>query len=388
LAEKLVITGYFRTNTGKVRQHNEDHLCVVPSFELTAGGTEVIVENRKGVLFAVADGMGGTNAGEVAAEIAIQAIKDSAYKIDAILMRPTEIGKGLESIIYKAHLNIKAALNDENAGMGTTLVLALLSGNKVYVAWCGDSRVYKYSPGIMVRTHKYDLPHLHILTDDHSVVWQMVKKGKLDSNEAREHELSNVITQSLGDPKSDPKPESASYTITAGDKILVCSDGLNSMLPDEFIEELLAHEEEIDAIGNSLIEAANAAGGHDNISVILAHIQYVPEVADTITKPVKERPEAITAKSDLMESKKEYSSVIHRWAMNKEFYFIVIAFVFVVLVFLIFNRDTNSKPEDKGSQKETLLPSKSDTTKPNHSDDALRLNGVNEGKTGPDTIKQ
>lgn len=389
MGEKLVIKGYYWTDTGMVRPHNEDQLCVVPSFEYTDRATEVVIETKKGILLAVADGMGGTNAGEVAAEIAIKTIKDSTDKIDAILLRPAEIGKGLESIIYKAHLNIKAALNEENAGMGTTLVLALISGNKVYVAWCGDSRVYKYSSKIMDRAHKYDLPHLRILTDDHSVVWQMVKKGKLDPNEAREHELSNVITQSLGDPKSDPKPESASYTIAAGDKILVCSDGLNSMLPDEFIEELLAHEEEIDAIGNSLIEAANAAGGHDNISVILAHIQSVPEVADVITKPVKERPEAITAKSDLGHTKKDYSADLNKWVLNDKVLYIIIFFAVVALAMLYFAQLKKGEIQDNGIQKETKDPTQlSDTNSTTPLKDTMRPNGANEEGQEIDSIKK
>ncbi|MEP6794901.1 MAG: hypothetical protein ABJB16_11285 [Saprospiraceae bacterium] len=215
----------------------------------------------------------------------------------------------------------------------------------------------------------------------------MVKKGKLDPNDAREHELSNVITQSLGDPKNDPKPESASYSIAPGDKILVCSDGLNSMLPDEFIEELIAHEEDIDAIGNSLIEAANAAGGHDNISVILAHIQSVPEISNTITKSVKERPEAITAKSDLADSRKDYSSVLNKWVMNEKFFYIVIGFVFVAGILLIFTQVINSRNQDKGSKTETQAPIHKDTTIKTPTINIIRSNGVNEVVKDPDTIK-
>jgi serine/threonine protein phosphatase PrpC len=200
----LKIRGYHRTDTGKSRPHNEDRLCVVPEFDQDSMHGQITIDKGKGILFAIADGMGGTNAGEVAAEIAIDTVRNSAEKIEAILLRPAEIGKGLESIIYKAHVNIKGALNDENAGMGTTLILLLITGNALHVAWCGDSRAYKYSPTIMERKNKYDLPHLKILTHDHSVVWDMVRKGKLDPNAAREHELSNIITQSLGDPSNEP----------------------------------------------------------------------------------------------------------------------------------------------------------------------------------------
>lgn len=299
MEEETKISLYYRSDTGQVRSHNEDRMCVVPAYchdDLRA--TEIVLVRGKGILLAIADGMGGTNAGEVAAEIAIETVRNSSEKIDAILLRPKEIGKGLQSIIHKAHLNIRAALNEENAGMGTTLILALVTGNTLYVAWCGDSRAYKYSPSIIERKNKYDLPHLKILTHDHSLVWQMVRKGKLDPNAAREHQLSNIITQSLGDTRSDPKPDSAIYTIEPGDKILICSDGLNSMLPDEFIQEFLAHDEPIDQIGNSLIEAANAKGGDDNISLILLQIEGSPKSSSTFAPSFSMRPEAITKKSE------------------------------------------------------------------------------------------
>lgn len=335
----LEIRGYNRTDVGRVRPHNEDRLCVIPAYE--KGAFEIALDRGKGMLFAVADGMGGTNAGEIAAEIAIETVRNSAGKLESILLRPAEIGKGLESIIYKAHLNIKIALNKENAGMGTTLILALVTGNSVYVAWCGDSRAYKYSPALMERKNKYDLPHLRILTHDHSVVWDMVRKGKLDPNAAREHELSNVITQSLGDPSNDPKPESAMYSIAAGDKILICSDGLNSMLPDEFIQEFLAHEESVDQIGNSLIEAANAEGGFDNISVILAQIDTVPDIPAAVIKATRERPEAITAKSDSSAPKIPKASGMIDWLMKVPVLIIILTVTLLTLAYLFF--DTKNK---------------------------------------------
>ncbi len=341
MVEAFKIQGYYRTDTGKVRPHNEDRLCVVPAFDCEHSAAKIEIQRGKGILLAVADGMGGTNAGEVAAEIAIDTVRNSVEKIEAILLRPAEIGKGLENIIYKAHMNIKGALNEENAGMGTTLILALITGNTLHVAWCGDSRAYKYSPAIMDRKNKYDLPHLKILTHDHSVVWDMVRRGKLDPNAAREHELSNVITQSLGDPSSDPKPESTMYTIAAGDKILVCSDGLNSMLPDEFIQEFLAHEESIDQIGNSLIEAANAEGGHDNISVILVQIDTVPDISPVRAKVIKDRPEAITAKSDISGPKLQRTNVVKDGLMKEPVLILIVIIAILALIYFIVTSRTN-----------------------------------------------
>ena len=318
-------------HVGMVRQHNEDRLCVIPPFENGSDSSLEIKESSKGILLAVADGMGGTNAGEVAAEIAIQTVMNSYSQLGQRLSTTSEVERALVRIILEAHRAIKESLNEDNIGMGTTLVLAFLSGTKVHVAWCGDSRVYRYSRETIDRVQKFDLPHLQLLTHDHSIVWQMVKEGKLDPNEARTHEYSNIITQSLGDPKNKPKPESATHSIAPGDKILVCSDGLNSMLPDEFIEELLGHKDPLDAIGNSLIEAANAEGGLDNISIILAEILSVPETAAEGPKPGESRPEAITKRSDLTNPVADKSSDVVKWVMNETILLIIIIVVILIL---------------------------------------------------------
>lgn len=308
---------------------------MIPSFENGPESYNEIKEGSQGILLAVADGMGGTNAGEVAAEIAIQTVRESYYNLVPNLSSSLALEKALIRIIFQAHQSIKEALNEENAGMGTTLVLALLSGTKVHVAWCGDSRVYRYSRETINRVHKFDLPHLQLLTHDHSIVWQMVKEGKLDPNEARTHEYSNIITQSLGDPKNEPKPESATYSIATGDKILLCSDGLNSMLPDEFIEELLGHKDSLDVIGNSLIEAANAEGGQDNISIILTEIISVPEAVTEVPKTGGIRPEAITQRSDLANPIAEKSSTVVKWVMNETILYIIIGGV-IIISFILF----------------------------------------------------
>jgi serine/threonine protein phosphatase PrpC len=354
----LNIKAFHTTDTGKVRTHNEDRMCVLSSSPVDQIDPLILFEEKKWILCAIADGMGGTNAGEVAAEIAIETVKNSSDKIKAILLRPTEIGKGLESLIYKAHLNIKNALNEENAGMGTTLILALINGKNVHLAWCGDSRAYKYSPAIMERKNKHDLTHLKILTQDHSLVWQMVRKGKLDPNEARTHELSNVITQSLGDPANDPKPESAIYTITPGDKILVCSDGLNSMLPDDFIQEILAHDHPVDELGHSLVEAANSAGGHDNITLILAQIESVPATMNSVIKSVKERPEAITAKSDVTERSMEKAIASSNLIMNQKTLIGILVVVAIAISYLYYSA---KKMSEKENQEMLLSPSQTDT---------------------------
>lgn len=390
MVRTIKITGYYKTDTGKVRPSNEDRLCVVPFFDCELGATEIIVDNNKAMIFAIADGMGGNNAGEVAATIAIETVKDSAERIEIKNLRPTGIRNALESIILQAHLNIKKAINDENAGMGTTLILVLISGNSLYVAWCGDSRAYKYSHRIMERKNKYDLPNLKILSHDHSVVWQMVRRGKLDPNAAREHELSNVITQSLGDPKNVPKPDTATYTIAPGDKILICSDGLNSMIPDEFIQELLSHEESVEALSNSLIEAANRAGGYDNISLILMQIDAVPESSPSVMKSVKERPEAITAKSGLGESKNRRLSTWKELKLN-EIVLIVIFISAIALIPLFISTISKSGVRDRIEEKlpnQNINTDEIDTPQSKNLTDSLPRKEMNGAGENQDTTEK
>lgn len=370
-----------------VRPHNEDRLCAISDVDLIES-IEGQALTAKWILFAVADGMGGTNAGEVAAEIAIETVRNSAEKVEALLLRPAQIGRGLEAIIYKAHLNIKAAINEDNAGMGTTLVIALLTGHMVHVAWCGDSRVYQYSKEPSERKNSFDLPHLRILTHDHSVVWQMVKKGQLDRNAAREHELSNIITQSLGDPGSDPKPESAVYTVNGGDRILVCSDGLNSMLPDEYIEEILSHDDPLDIIGTSLIEAANANGGQDNISVILAQLENVPE-RKTVKDPIaKERPEAITAKSDLTPLPSAKPFFLQNLLMNIKVLNGILIITFLILLYLLYSTYRNGDIQFNSIKPAVDSLSKRDSLMQPVMEDSLSNPGKQEEGIKSDTVNK
>ncbi|MGB3081227.1 MAG: protein phosphatase 2C domain-containing protein [Saprospiraceae bacterium] len=360
----------------------------MPYFDSTQGPSQIVVGNNETILFAIADGMGGTNAGEVAATIAIDTVKDIAERSEIKNSRPVDTRKALESIIYKAHENIKKAISDENRGMGTTLILVLIRDNSLYVTWCGDSRAYKYSPRIMERKNKYDLPNLKILSHDHSVVWQMVRKGKLDPNAAREHELSNVITQSLGDPKSDPKPDSALYSIEPGDKILICSDGLNSMIPDEFIQELLSHEESVESLSNSLIEAANTAGGYDNISLILVQVDAVPETSLSLAKPLKGRPEAITAKSDIPASKIGKSNILRGLILKKIVLIFILVASIILLIYFMFNnnRRTSGKIEDQ-QQNQNINTYQADTPITKPLTDTLRAKRIEEVGNKRDMIQ-
>ena len=300
MSEFLQIAYCALSDVGVVRDHNEDDFCVIIPHkdETSLNGTITFSKDDAGIL-AVADGMGGMEAGEVASRIAIETIQSKTEFLQALAQNPTEIERGLIETIEECHRNIlkTAKEHPEEKGMGTTLIIAYVHQDKLYLAWCGDSRAYVFDNNGVDRTKPYDLPKLKILSNDHSYVWEKVIAGELTAEEARTHQYSNVITQSLGDPSSAPAPESAVFNLKSGQKIILCSDGLNSMLPDEIIEEILSSEGTIKENVDGLIHAANEAGGHDNTTVILLDIVNVPPSLDLESTP--SRPQAITTKSGM-----------------------------------------------------------------------------------------
>jgi serine/threonine protein phosphatase PrpC len=225
------------TDTGKVRTQNEDNFIVCTdldnnSWVLSEGWIEL---SKKGCLLVLADGMGGANAGEVASSLAVDAIKESFSALTLQLIEVEATRKEfLLAAILKAHERIVAKAKSDPTfdGMGTTIVIAWAIQSKLYVCWCGDSRAYKYN------TSK----GLRLMTKDHSVVWALVEAGKLTPDEADVHPDNNIITQSLGDPANLPKPDIVVEDLEAGDKILLCSDGLNNMVDAKTIENELRSE--------------------------------------------------------------------------------------------------------------------------------------------------
>ncbi|MEM7368212.1 MAG: PP2C family serine/threonine-protein phosphatase [Bacteroidota bacterium] len=268
---KLTIDIWSQTDTGKIRDHNEDNFCVSENLanqEWGAKGKSPMLLGKLGSLLAVADGMGGTNAGEVASEIAVQEVQSSFAQIQEL---PTDPHIFLKAVIMRAHQAIleHAKLHPQTRGMGTTLILAWVVDGLLYVAWSGDSRCYLFREGIEFRP----------LTDDHSLVWEMVKNKILTAEEARTHPDSNIITQSLGNNREAPKPEALKQGIPlqAGDRLLLCSDGLNAMVPDPQIGTLLIQGESAQRTCQSLIEAANLAGGYDNITTLLLDVMAIEQ---------------------------------------------------------------------------------------------------------------
>jgi protein phosphatase len=229
-----------RTDVGRHRSGNEDAAFVqVP-------------------LFVLADGMGGAQSGEVASGLAVGAFIRG-------LPEQGSISERLQAVAHRANEEIYASSvsDPRNAGMGTTLVAAYLDGDALVIAHVGDSRAYRLRDGELTR-----------LTEDHSLVGELVRSGRLTEDEAREHPQRSVITRALG-IESLVKVDIWNYPLQSGDVILLCSDGLTDMIAEGQVRSSLLAGTSLDDAARRLIDAANAAGGRDNITVVLFRVGEV-----------------------------------------------------------------------------------------------------------------
>jgi PPM family protein phosphatase len=231
---------YAGTDTGRQRRANEDSLLA------------------RAPLFVVADGMGGAQAGEVASRIAVESFQAGLAGSAHPELELATLARAANARIHElSHANV------EQAGMGTTLTAAYVGEREVAIAHVGDSRAYCLRDGELLR-----------LTDDHSLVDELMRQGRLTPEEAVEHPQRSVITRALG-PEGAVEVDTRSFAARAGDVYLLCSDGLTTMLSEQEIgAALLAHARLRDA-GEALIAAANEAGGRDNITVVLIRLEDV-----------------------------------------------------------------------------------------------------------------
>ena len=247
---KSVINAFGKTDVGLMRTINQD--CIFIS-------TEPVGKLQN--LFIVADGMGGHKAGDVASREAIE--KFVKYACTTHMTDPANI---LDSGIISINKEIydMANSNRDYSGMGTTFVAATMTGNHVYIANVGDSRLYLIHRDIQQ------------ITRDHSLVEDMVRMGMLEKEEARTHYKKNVITKAIGvaDDKTST-PDIFEIEIESGDKLLLCSDGLTNMVDDYDIRKTIKNSESIEDAVRQLINQANENGGKDNISAILIDAIYV-----------------------------------------------------------------------------------------------------------------
>ena len=254
-------------DVGCVRTNNEDNFIISPNLSIptwTYDNLDVEI-SPKGSVLVVADGMGGLNAGEVASKIAIESIQNTFTEIDeSVLGHDDAIQKFLIDAIQKADAEIVnySKVNPETKGMGTTIVVAWLLKNTLYVAWCGDSRAYIYHPEIGLKQ----------ISCDHSYVQELVNKGSITREQAFYHPDNNIISRSLGSMDKNTLPEVVSTKLYNELRILLCSDGLNGMISDEAIYNTLSSISDIRQCSKELINQAKQAGGHDNVTVVLCDI--------------------------------------------------------------------------------------------------------------------
>jgi serine/threonine protein phosphatase PrpC len=253
------------------RPNNEDSFLLSKNLSTQDWAfttNEIITLDEKGALLVVCDGMGGMNAGEVASAIAVETVKKwfaSNRLTEEITATPQTILDYIKQTIIAADKEIKeaAADDEEKAGMGSTIVLAWLTGKSVYVGWCGDSRAYRYNPAW----------GLERLSHDHSYVQELVDAGKLPPEMANGHPQSNIITRSLGDSGKKAEPDAKYFPLCTNDIILLCSDGLCGIMHDYEIELLIAQNaKDMGACRYALLAASEEKGWTDNVTIALCRI--------------------------------------------------------------------------------------------------------------------
>ena len=239
------------TDTGRVRDHNEDDYVALGGKESPPGVDALLV---------VADGMGGHAAGEVASKMTVEGIVQSLNDQgkESSKLEGNAFGVFLGKVLEDVNQDVwQAAQESDKRGMGTTCTLAAIRGDQLFLAHIGDSRAYLLRDG-----------ELHQISKDHSWVEDAVDQGVITREQARVHPNRNVITRAIG-LDQQPQIDTSVMPLADGDLLLLCSDGLNSMIPDEDIHRILK-ESPTDAVCGDLIGAANQAGGHDNTTVVTA----------------------------------------------------------------------------------------------------------------------
>jgi protein phosphatase len=246
------------TDPGRKRRRNEDAYVVEPP------------------LFAVADGMGGAQAGEIASRLAAAALRESGAETGGVRRIVSLIQEANRRVYDRSHQDPSAS------GMGTTMTVALVEDGQVAFGHVGDSRAYLIRDGSMEQ-----------LTEDHSLVGELMRSGKLSPEEAEIHPQRSVITRALG---TDPDVDVDTFTIETkiGDVFLLCSDGLTSMVPNERILDLVEHyRDDMDQSLRALVSAANKGGGEDNITVVAFEIaeQGIAHDGDTREQALPPEPD-------------------------------------------------------------------------------------------------
>lgn len=249
---QVKITGH--TDIGLRRKHNEDHI----GFDQQLG------------IAVLADGMGGHQAGEVAAHMAVDTVMEKLQNLcerkSSVPITSSQLLEFVSNTISHSNNMIFSAAEsiDENKGMGTTLVAAVIKDSRIYAGHVGDSRLYLFRDRALRR-----------ITRDHSLVQDLIDKGFYTEEEAKTASVGHIVTRALG-TKAEVEVDTVEHDAEPNDILLLCSDGLSDMVADWQIEETLADPRtDLNQTAKMLITLANRNGGKDNISVILMHVQQV-----------------------------------------------------------------------------------------------------------------
>jgi protein phosphatase len=247
---------YGISDIGQVRQNNEDFWAKLSDINF----------------FALADGMGGHRAGEVAAQEAVKALCDHFQQTLQIAGPHLSIEEahGLIQLAVEHANTVVYDLNQENSdlrGMGTTLCCIYCHANGLVYAHVGDSRIYRYSNGMLQQ-----------MTKDHSLLCELVDMGKINANQANDFLYKNIITKAVG-TESQVEPSVHVCDADDGDVFMMCSDGLSDMLSTKEIESILKTHQDIETASKVLIDEANKKGGHDNVTVVILKVNYEKDLS-------------------------------------------------------------------------------------------------------------
>ena len=255
-----------------MRKSNEDQFLIAELskrmrvWQTSLPEPQLQVGEDRAHMFLVADGMGGHRAGERASAIAVAALEQ--FTLNNFRWFFNTDNSGAQKVLVQFQMALgqadaqileEATANPELKGMGTTLTMAFQLGAQLCIVHVGDSRAYMYRDG-----------QLHQLTRDHTLVAEMVRSGAIRQDQADTHHLRNVITNVVGGPTLGVKVEARAFELQAGDRLLLCSDGLTEMVTNEAISATLDRESEPETAAKSLLTQANEAGGRDNITVLVA----------------------------------------------------------------------------------------------------------------------
>ena len=265
---EIVVSVYGRSDVGRAREHNEDAFAVA---DLTNGSVILAPETNtyrpgdRGMLFMVADGMGGAAAGELASAMAVDVVVDELKSrwTGANRRDPDAFALGLRGATETANTMIHrfATEHPEHRGMGTTATIAGLLGDTLYLAQVGDSRAYLVRHGVA-----------HQITKDQSLMQKLIEAGEMTAEEAEHSERRNIILQALG-PEAVVRTDLTHQRIRRGDTLVLCSDGLSGQIKVEDIARVMAEEPRLDRACDRLIDLANDNGGPDNITIVAARFE-------------------------------------------------------------------------------------------------------------------